>query len=215
MLTTGQKVTSTDPADPAVIELLRRLSIKAAHGSRTASRLPPGLDADDLKQIALIAGVDALGRWRADGGASVGTFVFHRMRGAVLDVMRSQAWPRSMRSVMRGDVDASPHMARRVCGLHAMQAKPEAHLPAGFGLTTFDAPDAALLRRADGVRVRAAVLRLPPRLRRIVTLYFWRGLTMRQIGEQIGVNQSRVSQLCHAALDRLRRTLATPDQLAA
>ena len=36
---------------------------------------------------------------------------------------------------------------------------------------------------------------------------------MKQIGRQIGVNESRVSQLHARAIDRLRRMLATPDQI--
>ena len=47
-------------------------------------------------------------------------------------------------------------------------------------------------------RMRTALAQLPTRERRIVGLYYFQEATMKQIGEAIGVNESRVSQL-HAA----------------
>jgi RNA polymerase sigma factor for flagellar operon FliA len=56
---------------------------------------------------------------------------------------------------------------------------------------------------------------LPARERRIVGLYYFGDVTMKQIGEQIGVNESRVSQLHARAIQRLRRLLATTESVAA
>jgi hypothetical protein len=52
--------------------------------------------------------------------------------------------------------------------------------------------------------------RLPARERRIISLYYFAEATMRQIGEAIGVNESRVSQLHARAIQRLRTILAEP-----
>jgi DNA-binding CsgD family transcriptional regulator len=46
--------------------------------------------------------------------------------------------------------------------------------------------------------------KLPPRERHIVRLYYFGEATMKQIGEAIGVNESRVSQLHARAMQRLR-----------
>ena len=54
-------------------------------------------------------------------------------------------------------------------------------------------------------RMRAALAQLPPRERRIVSLYYFAEATMKQIGEEIGVNESRVSQLHARAIQRLRK----------
>jgi RNA polymerase sigma factor for flagellar operon FliA len=51
---------------------------------------------------------------------------------------------------------------------------------------------------------------LPPRERRILALYYFGEATMKQIGQQIGVNESRVSQLHARAIQRLRRLLTAP-----
>jgi RNA polymerase sigma factor for flagellar operon FliA len=56
--------------------------------------------------------------------------------------------------------------------------------------------------------MRDALAQLPPRERRILSLYYFQEATMRQIGDAIGVNESRVSQLHARAIDRLRKILA-------
>jgi RNA polymerase sigma factor for flagellar operon FliA len=48
--------------------------------------------------------------------------------------------------------------------------------------------------------LKAVMSRLPRRTREIVTLYHWRGLTMREIGVRYGINESRVSQIHKRAL---------------
>jgi RNA polymerase sigma factor for flagellar operon FliA len=57
-------------------------------------------------------------------------------------------------------------------------------------------------------RVQAAMATLPPRERRIIDLYYFADVTMKQIGERIGVNESRVSQLHARAVARLRKAMS-------
>ena len=67
-------------------------------------------------------------------------------------------------------------------------------------------------------RVRAAIGALPPRERKVVSLYYFGDVTMKKIGEAIGVNESRVSQLHARAVQRLRKLLGpdlAPEQLSA
>ena len=49
---------------------------------------------------------------------------------------------------------------------------------------------------------------LPARERHIVQMYYFGEATMKQIGEAIGVNESRVSQLHARAMQKLRALLA-------
>ena len=56
-------------------------------------------------------------------------------------------------------------------------------------------------------RVRAAIASLPRRERKVIGLYYYGEVTMKQIGQEIGVNESRVSQLHARAIRRLREAL--------
>src|SRR5918993_532695 len=66
---------------------------------------------------------------------------------------------------------------------------------------------AASLARSP--RLRAAIAKLPPRERKVIRLYYFGEATMKQIGAEIGVNESRVSQLHARAIQRLRAAMGT------
>jgi hypothetical protein len=55
--------------------------------------------------------------------------------------------------------------------------------------------------------VRNAIQSLPWRERKVIGLYYYGEVTMKQIGAEIGVNESRVSQLHARAVRRLRDAL--------
>ena len=55
--------------------------------------------------------------------------------------------------------------------------------------------------------MRAAIASLPPRERKVIAIYYYAEATMKQIGAEIGVNESRVSQLHARAVQRLRKAL--------
>lgn len=64
---------------------------------RLAWRLPPQLAVEDLISVGVMGLLDALGRYRRDG-AKISTFVEYRIKGAMLDELRSHEWiPKSMK----------------------------------------------------------------------------------------------------------------------
>jgi hypothetical protein len=69
------------------------------------------------------------------------------------------------------------------------------------------APDRAYEELEVRDRVRAAIASLPPRERKVIGLYYYAEATMKQIGAEIGVNESRVSQLHARAIQRLKKAL--------
>ena len=72
-----------------------------------------------------------------------------------------------------------------------------------------DAPDpAAVMDQTDlKDRVADAIARLPEREKLVIALYYYENLTLREIGEVLGVTESRVSQLHTKAVLRLRSRL--------
>jgi len=55
--------------------------------------------------------------------------------------------------------------------------------------------------------LKRALERIPEREGQVVQLYYQQELTMREIGERLGIDESRVSQLRSAALVRLRKRI--------
>jgi RNA polymerase sigma factor for flagellar operon FliA len=71
------------------------------------------------------------------------------------------------------------------------------------------APDPAQIMDATEMkdRVADAISRLPEREKLVVALYYYENLTLREIGEVLGVTESRISQLHTKAVLRLRSRL--------
>jgi RNA polymerase sigma factor for flagellar operon FliA len=59
-------------------------------------------------------------------------------------------------------------------------------------------------------RIAEAISRLPEREKLVIALYYYENLTLREIGEVLGVTESRVSQLHTKAVLRLRSRLSLP-----
>jgi len=71
----------------------------------------------------------------------------------------------------------------------------ESSLPTALVPSEPERPDAAYEREQTKSRVRAAIASLPKREQKVIALYYYAEATMKQIGGEIGVNESRVSQL--------------------
>jgi RNA polymerase sigma factor for flagellar operon FliA len=211
---------------------------------RVASSMPHSIDLGDLTQDGMIGLIDAAHRFDESRGIKFETFAERRVRGAMIDALRRDAWPRGVRR-MRRQLEAAREELRRELGceptladLAARVGAEEAQLgriilrittiESTSPLATNDSSDDTLLpamlvppdspspdrlyeesevRR----RVRAAIATLPPRERRVISLYYFGDVTMKRIGAEIGVNESRVSQLHARAVQRLRRVLAATD----
>lgn len=66
------------------------------------AKLPPSVEVDDLVQAGMIGLLDAVNRYEETHGAQFETYAVQRIRGSMLDELRSSDWlPRSMRQNMR------------------------------------------------------------------------------------------------------------------
>ncbi|RZI42111.1 RNA polymerase sigma factor FliA [Herbaspirillum sp. HC18] len=73
---------------------------KLAHQMK--AKLPPSVEVDDLIQAGMIGLLDAVSRYEENHGAQFETYAVQRIRGSMLDELRSSDWlPRSIRQNMR------------------------------------------------------------------------------------------------------------------
>jgi RNA polymerase sigma factor FliA len=70
-------------------------------------------------------------------------------------------------------------------------------------------PDRLFARGELRSKLSTAIKLLPPRYQQVVTLYYDRDLTMKEIGTILGVNESRVSQIHKSALARMQNALTS------
>jgi len=213
---------------------------------RMASTMPHSIDLGDLVQDGVLGLIDAAHRFDEGRGIKFETFAERRVRGAMIDALRRDAWPRGVRRVrreleaareaLRRELGAEPtlaDLARRVGSdvarlertivrintiestspLANLEQMDTAMLPPVLVPSEPPSPDRLYEQTQVRDRVRGALAQLPPRERRIIGLYYFGDATMKEIGEEIGVNESRVSQLHARAVQRLRRLLGATDAL--
>jgi RNA polymerase sigma factor FliA len=207
---------------------------------RVASSMPHSIEINDLVQDGMIGLIDAARRYDEGRGIKFETFAERRVRGAMIDALRRDAWPRGVRR-QRRELEAAREELRRELGsepsladLAAKMGSDEARLgrtilrintiestspfsaaenvdgamlPAALVPSEPTAPDKAFEQREVRDRIRAAITSLPARERKVIGLYYYAEATMKQIGAEIGVNESRVSQLHARAIQRLKKTL--------
>jgi len=82
---------------------------------RMASTMPHSIDLGDLVQDGVIGLIDAANRFDEGRGIKFETFAERRVRGAMIDALRRDAWPRGVRRVRR-ELEAAREALRRELG---------------------------------------------------------------------------------------------------
>ena len=80
-------------------EVIKRYSPMIKYvANRIAMRLPPHIEVDDLISVGVLGLIDAISKYDSTRGAKFKTYAEFRVRGAILDELRSLDWvPRSIR----------------------------------------------------------------------------------------------------------------------
>src|SRR5947207_15436277 len=82
---------------------------------RMASTMPNSIDIGDLVQDGVIGLIDAANRFDEERGIKFETFAERRVRGAMIDALRKDAWPRGVRR-QRRELEAAREQLRRELG---------------------------------------------------------------------------------------------------
>lgn len=201
-------------------------------------RLPDNVELDDLIQVGLIALLEAARQYNAGKGASFETYASIRIRGSMLDEVRSNDWaPRSVYKKQR-QISAAIQAVENRTGNHAQAQDIADEMGVSldeyfsmlattstarmFSLDQTEGESESQLNRqvdntASPVRdleseefqqaMAAAIGKLPEREALVMALYYDEELNLKEIGEVLGVSESRVCQIHGQALARLRARL--------
>ncbi|GAB1641871.1 sigma-70 family RNA polymerase sigma factor [Krasilnikovia sp. MM14-A1259] len=202
------------------------------------SRIPNHVHRDDLTSAGLHALVKATRSWDPDRGIPFHRFATTRIRGAILDELRSLDWAtRSVRTKARatdttrqrlttalGRTPTNEELAQALgtttSELH--QTDTDVQRATVLSLQNFTSssaddlvtepapgPEDMLLRREQIGYLHHAIASLPDRLQTVITEYFLNERPMAEIAADLGVTESRISQLRAEALSLLKDGLNT------
>jgi RNA polymerase sigma factor for flagellar operon FliA len=196
---------------------------------RLRTRMPDSVEQDDLVSDGVLGLMDAIERFEPARGLSFQTFAVPRIRGAIIDGMRSMDFvPRSVRDKLRlvhraqvtleerlGRVPEDTEVAREV-GIPVQQLRDLSRQANSnhANLDDFDLADelsSAADHRVEQGDTNASLMRVVDQLAErdqvIIALYYFEGLTLAEIGQVLGVTESRVSQVHRRATSTLRQKL--------
>ena len=184
-------------AEPASDErIIAHLSFARAVAARALDPRCRGHDREDLIAWGVVGLVQAARRYRGDRGASFSAYAARRVRGQVLDALR--------------DRDPLTRTARRE---YRSAQRVAEDLPPPYVEVSLDRvgdlPDRPRERGASPpderwTRVARALRDLPALERRVLVLSYGRGLTLLEIGREVGLSESGVCRVRARALRRVR-----------
>jgi RNA polymerase sigma factor for flagellar operon FliA len=175
-------------------------------------KLPRHLELDDLIEDGVLGLIAAARRYKPGLGVPFPLYAKHRIHGAIVDgLRRMDHLSRDLRSEAKRIERERPSVERRGCAASqdacgGRIALADGGVPEPVAGTGWQ-PDVAARHAELSATLREAIGALPARYGEIVALYHWRGLTMREIGESYGINESRVSQIHKRALELMAESL--------
>lgn len=225
--------------DRRILEHLGQVRLIA---SRIHDKLPESVCLDDLISAGVLGLIDAVDHFDDTLNVKLKTYAEHKIRGAILDSLRSLDWaPRNKRrkskqieaaiGLLERNLKRAPtedevaaHLSisleeyrRWLVEIRGINLAPMEQGPTGEGegssVLRFISDDedewpSALLEQSELRRVVADLIaRLPEVERTIITLYYTKEFTLREIAKVVDLHETRVSQLKSQAILRLRSAM--------
>src|SRR3954447_5262192 len=97
------------------LRIVASLPFVEALARRMAAGMPNSIDIGDLVQDGVLGLIDAAYRFDEARGIKFETFAERRVRGAMIDALRRNAWPRGVRR-QRRELEAARELLRRELG---------------------------------------------------------------------------------------------------
>ncbi len=227
--------------DDLILQYIRVVRFIAG---RMAIHVPSSVEMDDLVSWGIMGLLDALEKFDHTQDIKFSTYASIRIRGAIIDQIRSLDWaPRSLRAMAR-KVGAAKDKLRHERGhepscleIAEELGTTEEHVEETYAqlqtaqvlslddylpsedepqegrkkdiTTNVMAPSPSRIaeQRERRDRLVTAILQLPDQQQKVLNLYYYEELTLKEIGLVLEVSESRVCQIHSAAMKRLRKVV--------
>lgn len=225
-----------DSRQPAIREKLieNYLPLVKLVAGRIAIGLPQYVEKDDLVSNGFFGLLEAIDRYDLSRGVKFETYAVARIRGAMLDSLRAQDWiPATVRQKARQYENALSELEHSLgrsanddeiaealnmsvpqlhtllntlngCTLVPLEDYIKAEAPASHAPNPSQFLEDAELKDT----LAKAIDRLSEKERLVITLYYYEGLTLKEISLILKLTEARISQLHTKAIFRLRGALS-------
>ncbi|AJQ27344.1 FliA/WhiG family RNA polymerase sigma factor [Pelosinus fermentans] len=210
------------------------LSLVKLVASRIAISLPQYVDKDDLISNGFFGLLDAIEKYDPMRGIKFETYAVVRIRGSMLDAIRAQDWvPTSIRQKAKQyeqtvsklenqlgraatDSEIAEALSISVNELYVLlnQLNASTIMPLDEFIKT-ETSSAHLTNPSEQIEIEEVkqalaktIDKLPEKERLVVSLYYYEGLTLKEISLILKLSEARISQLHTKSIFRLRGALS-------
>ncbi len=221
-----------------VMELEQYLPLVKRIAYHLKGRLPDSVFVEDLIQSGVVGLIEAMQKYNANQGASFETYAGIRIRGSMLDEIRKGDWtPRSVYRKSRAVSEAINQVESKVCRgardeeiaeelgvslqeyynvlqdtnsvqLLSIDQPDHDELSEGRMVSSSPSPFGELAEEGFQQTLVNEITNLPEREKLVMSLYYDEELNLKEIGEVLGVSESRVSQIHSQAIKRIRSRMS-------
>jgi len=218
-----------------------------AIAERVLQTLPKSIELDDLSSAGTFGLMDAINGFDLSRGIKFKTYCTTRIRGSILDELRSQDWvPRLVRlkahrldraiRQLEGELGRAPNQAEIAATLGITLEELQSHEAEANAKTIFslsekwdDGDEEKEMEKVEILADRKSVDpvdtiqqhdaletitgSLTKKERLIILMYYYEGLTMREIGEIMELTESRVCQIHSNVMARLKAQMDRPQNV--
>jgi RNA polymerase sigma factor FliA len=209
---------------------------------RLATTLPSFVEVDDLASMGIFGLLDAIERFNPALGVKFKTYAMNRIRGSILDELRSLDWVPRLVRIKAGKIDRACQALERELGraptFFEMSKKlgmnfdeytsmiegasataiislsdewtdhDENHGNRKIDLLQDENPSGSPIHEMQLRDIRDVIAKhLTEKERVIVTLYYYEGLSMKEIAKVLNLTESRICQIHGKVVERLKEQL--------
>ena len=188
---------------------------------RVVAALPDSIDRDNLEAAGLLGLVEAAHHFRPELNVKFSAFAYHRIRGAILDELRRncplsqrmlERWSTIRKAIESHDGYASVEQLADSTQLSAKEisdcmeairlTRPEEwNEEFGFQVNPMLSE---IEQEEKQQQLEDAIMQLEERERSVVIMYHRDELRLKEIGEVLGLSESRVSRILSEAIRKMR-----------
>lgn len=228
--------TDIEHRNEIVVAYLPLVKFVVARTSRSVT-ISPGLSHEDLVSFGIIGLIDAISKFNETLGVPFKTYAYMRIRGTIIDELRSMDWaPRSLRSESRDLaaatesllvehgreptdeeiavlMETTSHRVKQIRNL--VQESHVSSISAAYeaghdsqDITNIDAGDIGAEKERILDAMSSAVDRLPQLERQILRLHYWEKVPLKHVSSYVGITQQAATRHYANGLRLLREYMA-------
>lgn len=198
--------------------------------AKVVRTLSADIDFDDVLCNARLGLLEAAERYDPKYKVDFKTFAYYRIRGAIYDGLRKTGWlPRSLYSKIKFEQAANDYLETQSTGSQAefferelKGVRESMNALAGIYVMSVDAAedmeledqaaDKKIEQQAEFQKIKTLICdcidALPDKERKLIKMYYFRNMTLEEIGDNLGLSKSWTSRLHARSLELLFKKMS-------